>query len=184
MIVKPIVNDYHATSYENLADDHGFDATPREVHINRLVDKMRPGHRDLFTQSRHYSMRHVGGIETHYLYLQYEPGGSLCSLLRRHVKGVKAHNAFLAAEKRKAREKRRASRKRKAPGDTPEREEPEGDADFMYHLPEIFLWCVFERLLRACCRLRYDPVMQDDQRGFIHHGKSTCRSLQLMRRYK
>ena len=51
-----------------------------------------------------------------------------------------------------------------------------GDADrnpdFVEYWPEIWLWCIFERLVRACERLRRDPAMRDGQWGFVHSGES------------
>ncbi|KAF1973616.1 hypothetical protein BU23DRAFT_127484 [Bimuria novae-zelandiae CBS 107.79] len=95
---------------------------------------------DLYTKCDHYSVRYPKGIETWYLYLQYETGGSLSGLLRNHQVNVL------------------------------EREQVRlFDPDFREHLPEIFLWIVFERLVRACERLRRDPRVRDKQLGFIHH---------------
>ena len=147
MIVKPSCRDPPTTYYDDINDAFGIDTDPREICINKIVNKMDEDARDLFTNCIHYSYGYLGGVEMCYLYLAYEDGGSLGSLQYSHM-----NKTYIEQKDRKA---------------NPGLERP----DSQIHLPEIFVWCVFERLVRACYALRKEKVALFKQSGFVHHGK-------------
>ena len=144
MIVKPSIRDPTSERYDDLNDAFGMDTSPREVFINKIVNGMDDDARDLFTDCFHHSFRYLKGVETWFLYLAYEDGGSLASLQRSHLKEV--HRIDKA---------------------NPNHPRP----DIRVYLPEIFVWCVFERLVRACYALRKEQIAINEHNGLVHHGE-------------